>query len=73
MTAGEIHREQSSVGGAALVSIHVDASKPELWEAVQALASALNAEGIEALANQTSTPDASNANAIQILVGPKVP
>jgi hypothetical protein len=70
---GEIHREQSSVGGAALVSIHVDASKPELWEAAQALASALNAEGIEALANQTSTPDASNANAIQILVGPKVP
>jgi hypothetical protein len=72
---GAIHRyrEQSSVGGPARVSIHVDASKPELWEAAQALASALNAEGIEALANQTSTPDASNANAIHILVGPKVP
>jgi hypothetical protein len=65
--------EQSSVGGPALVSIHVDASKPELWTAAQALATALNAVGIEALANQTSTPDASNANAIHIRVGPKAP
>jgi hypothetical protein len=68
---GVIHREQSGDGGGAFVRIHVDASKiSELWEAAQALASALNAEGIEALA--TAIPDASNADAIHILVSAKV-
>jgi hypothetical protein len=66
------HRnEQSSIGGPAIVKIHVDATKAEeLWEAAEALASALKAEGIEALAEQ-ATPENSNANAIHILIGPK--
>jgi hypothetical protein len=65
------HRnEQSSIGGPALVKIHVDATKvSEFWEAAEALASALNAEGIEALAEQV--PENSSANAIHILIGPK--
>jgi hypothetical protein len=51
----------------------VDESKiSELWEAAQALASALQAEGIEALAERTSIPENSNANVIHILIHPKV-
>lgn len=65
---------QSSAGGPALVMIQVDPSKiSELWEAAQALTSALNANGIEALANQTRAPENSTANAIHILIGPKAP
>ena len=68
-----IHREQqSSAGGSALVMIQVDPSKiSELWEAAVALTSALNADGIEAIANQTPAPENSTANAIHILIGPK--
>lgn len=67
------HDGEPSIGGAALVKIHVDESKiSELWEAAQALASALQAEGIEALAERTSIPENSNANVIHILIHPKV-
>jgi len=66
--------QQSSAGGPALVTVQVDPSKiSELWEAAQALTSALNANGIEALANQTRAPENSPANAIHILIGPKAP
>jgi hypothetical protein len=55
---------------AALVKIDVDANKlSELWEAAEALASALKDEGIEALAS--SMPDTSNADAIHILISAK--
>lgn len=43
----------------------------ELWEAAQALASALNAEGIEAVIVTAPPDDTSNANAIRILVTAK--
>jgi hypothetical protein len=57
-------------GGPALVRIHVDAGKdPELLDAAKTLASALNAEAIAAIIK--TEPDATNANVIHILVGPK--
>jgi hypothetical protein len=63
---------KSSIDGAALVNIHVDESNiAELWEAAQTLASALKAEGIEALAERTSIRENSNTNAIHILIHPK--
>lgn len=59
-------------GGPALVRIDVDASKdPELLDAANALASALNAEGIAAVVNPTAEADATNASMIHIFVGPK--
>lgn len=62
------------VNGDGLVRIHVDASqRAESWEAAQALASALNAEGIEAVATPTLPSGASNVDAIYILIGAKAP
>ena len=66
-------REQSSADHALIrgVIIDVDASKdPTLWDAAQALGSALNAEGIAAMVNPKPETDASNANVIHILIGP---
>jgi len=40
-------------------------------DAANALASALNAEGVAATANQKPETDDANANVIHILVGPK--
>jgi hypothetical protein len=61
---------KSSVGGAALVRIELDASKdPELLDAAETLASALNAEGIAATVNLKTETDTTNV--IHILVGPK--
>lgn len=69
---GATPREQSSVGGPGLVEIHVDASKdPELLNAAEALASALNAEGIAATVNPKTETDTANTNVIDILIGPK--
>jgi hypothetical protein len=66
------HDGQSNIGGPALVKIHVDATKiSELWDAAEALASALKAEGIEAIAEQLPTPENSNSSAIHIVIGPK--
>jgi hypothetical protein len=59
-------------GGPALVRIDVDGSKDsELLKAAEALASALNAEGIAATVNEKAEIDAANVNVIHILVGPK--
>jgi hypothetical protein len=50
----------------------VDASKdPELLNAAEALASALNAEGIAATVNPKTETDTANTNVINILIGPK--
>jgi hypothetical protein len=69
---GAIHRELSSVGGPGLVEIHMDASRnPELLNAAEALASALNAEGIAATVNPKTETDTGNTNVINILIGPK--
>jgi hypothetical protein len=59
-------------GGPALVRIDVDASKDsELMQAAEALASALNAEGIAATVEPKAETDATNASMIHIFVGPK--
>jgi hypothetical protein len=59
-------------GGPALVRIDVDASKDsELLDAANALASALNAEGIAATVNPTTEAETNDANVIHILIGPK--
>jgi hypothetical protein len=63
---------QSSIGGAALVTIWVDASKiSELGEAAEALAAALNGEGIAAIVNPKMEIDATKTDVIHILIGPK--
>jgi hypothetical protein len=68
---GERQREPSNVGGPVLVTIHADSSRdPQLLNAAETLASALNAEGIAATVNPKTEAD-TNANVIHILVGPK--
>jgi hypothetical protein len=69
-----VTREQSDGKHASTrdVRIDVDASKdPTLLDAAKALASALNAEGIAAVVNPKPESDATKANVIHILVGPK--
>jgi hypothetical protein len=59
-------------GGLALVRIEVDASKDaKLLHAAEALALALNAEGIAATVEPKAETDAANVNVIHIFVGPK--
>jgi hypothetical protein len=71
-TGDGMAQQQDGIDGVALVNIHVDESKiSELWGAAEALASALKAEGIEALAERTSKPENSNSNVIHILIRPK--
>ena len=69
--AGADHERQSSIGGAALIKIHVDATISELSEAAETLASALNAEGIAAMVISKTETDSINANVIHILISPK--
>jgi hypothetical protein len=78
ITAGWVEVERSdidtsqtpSVGGPALVKIEVDASKdPKLSDAAMALASALEAEHISTKVYPKA--DATNANVIHLLIGPK--
>jgi hypothetical protein len=69
--AGADHGRQSSIGGAALIQLHVDATISELWEAAETLASALNAEGIAAIVISKTETDSTNANVIHILISPK--
>ena len=67
-----IHREQSSVGGAPFVKVHVDAIRDSrLLDAANSLASALNEEGIAATVLETEIGITSE-NTIHILVGPKL-
>jgi hypothetical protein len=62
--------QRSSIASVRGVIIEVDASKdPELLKAAETLSSALNAEGIAAIVNPKTEPDATNV--IHILVGPK--
>jgi hypothetical protein len=62
--------QQSSIASVPGVTIEVDATKdPELLDAAETLASALNAEGIAATVNPKTETDATNV--IHILVGPK--
>jgi hypothetical protein len=69
---GAIQGEQSSVGGAPFVKIHVDASRDSrLLDAANALASALNEEDIAATVLETEIGITSQ-NTIHILVGPKL-
>ena len=64
--------QQSSAGGPGLVSIRLNASKhPELSEAAEALASALNAESVAATLDPKAEADTINPNVIHIVVGPK--
>lgn len=78
----EIERDDPAAGtgvlsmdrrsGPALVRIDVDASKDsELLHAAEALASALNGEGIATTVEPKAETDAANMNVIHILVGPK--
>jgi hypothetical protein len=61
-------------GSPALVRIDVDASKDsELMQAAEALASALNGEGIAATVEPKAETDAANDSMIHIFVGPKPP
>jgi hypothetical protein len=66
-------QEQSNVGGGpVLVTINVDSTRdPQLLEAAETLASALNAEGIAATVNPKTETDAANVSVIHILVSPK--
>jgi hypothetical protein len=67
-----MHREQSGVGGAPFVKIHVDASGDfRLLDTAKALASALNEEGIAATVLETEIGIA-RKNTIHILIGPKL-
>ncbi len=69
-TAGVGIFSMDRAGGPALVKIDVDASEdPELLDAAVTLASALNAEGIEATVSAKTDP--ANADVIHILIGPK--
>ena len=66
-------RQQSSADHASIRGIRIDADgskDPTLSDAANALASALNSEGVEATANQTPETDPANANVVHILVGP---
>jgi hypothetical protein len=67
----ESHGEPSTADGPVLVTINVDPTNSLLLGAAEALASALNAEGISAVANQKPESDAANASVIHILIGLK--
>ena len=70
-TAGIGWHSMDRTGGPAIVRIDVDASKDQsLLEAADVLASALNAEGIAAVVTPNES-EATKANVIHIVVGPK--
>ena len=67
-----IPQQSSGAGGSVLVTINVLVNKDSKpLDAATALASALKAEDIAAEVNTEPTTDASSANVIHILVGPK--
>jgi hypothetical protein len=66
----ESHGEPSTADGPVLVTINVDSTNSLLLGAAEALASALNTEGIAAAVTPMTEADA-NANVIHILVGLK--
>jgi hypothetical protein len=67
----ESHGEPSTADSPVLVTINFDSTNSLLLGAAEALASALNAEGISAVANQKPESDAANASVIHILIGLK--
>jgi hypothetical protein len=67
--ASAAKREQSSVS---VALVRIDASKNAgVLDAAEALASALNAEGIAATANAITETNSPDGNVIHILIGPK--